>query len=244
MLPAPTSPHCAVVELRQYTLYPGQRDTLIDVFDREFVETQEAVGARVIGQFRDAGRPDRFVWLRGFAGMAERAAALGAFYGGPAWAAHSAVANATMVDFDDVLLLRPAWEGSGVTVQRERPPTTASGGSAGLVDVTIFPLQATPSSALVQAARNAGAVLREGGAHEAAWYVTEPAANTFPRLPVREGVQVLVGVALFDGSEAFDAFSRSGRWERNAAPGLAKHLSGSPRSLRLLPTARSALRAG
>src|SRR6188768_2953943 len=114
MLPAPPSQQCAVVELRQYTLHSGQRETLIDVFDREFVETQESVGARVIGQFRDAGRPDRFVWLRGFADMARRAEALGAFYGGPAWAAHSSVANATMREFDDVLLLRPAWEGSGI----------------------------------------------------------------------------------------------------------------------------------
>ncbi|QJW85701.1 NIPSNAP family protein [Ramlibacter terrae] len=243
MLPAPPSPRCTVVELRQYTLHPGQRDTLIDVFDREFVETQEAVGARVIGQFRDADRPDRFVWLRGFAGMAERAEALGAFYGGPAWAAHSAVANATMIDFDDVLLLRPAWEGSGVTVQRPRPPATAGGDAAGLVDITIFPLHAPPSPALLQAARNAGAVLRDGGAQDTAWYVTEPSANTFPRLPVREGVQVLVGVALFAGSEDFEAFKQSERWERDAAPGLSPHLAAPAQSLRLRPTARSALRA-
>jgi hypothetical protein len=31
-----------VVELRQYTLRPGQRDVLIDLFDRELVESQEA----------------------------------------------------------------------------------------------------------------------------------------------------------------------------------------------------------
>lgn len=36
-------PH-PIVELRQYTLRPGQRDALIDLFDLEFVETQEAVG--------------------------------------------------------------------------------------------------------------------------------------------------------------------------------------------------------
>ncbi len=34
---------CQVVELRRYALHPGRRDTLIDLFDREFVETQEAV---------------------------------------------------------------------------------------------------------------------------------------------------------------------------------------------------------
>ena len=49
---------CPVVELRQYTLYPGKRDVLIDLFDREFVETQEEVGIKIIGQFRD------FDWAR------------------------------------------------------------------------------------------------------------------------------------------------------------------------------------
>jgi len=33
-----------VVELRQYTLRPGQRDVLIDLFDRNLVESQETAG--------------------------------------------------------------------------------------------------------------------------------------------------------------------------------------------------------
>src|SRR5688572_25580775 len=62
----PNQTCCPITELRQYTLHPGKRDTLIDLFDREFVETQEAVGMTLIGQFRDLDKPDRFVWLRGF----------------------------------------------------------------------------------------------------------------------------------------------------------------------------------
>ena len=63
------------------------RDTLIHLFDREFVESQEALGMHIIGQFRDLDNPDRFVWLRGFPDMARRAEALQAFYGGPVWKA-------------------------------------------------------------------------------------------------------------------------------------------------------------
>jgi hypothetical protein len=37
---------CPLVELRQYTLHPGKRDVLIDLFDREFVESQEALGMK------------------------------------------------------------------------------------------------------------------------------------------------------------------------------------------------------
>ena len=52
---------CPIVELRQYTLHPGQRDVLIEFFDREFVESQEALRMKVIGQFRDLDNPNRFV---------------------------------------------------------------------------------------------------------------------------------------------------------------------------------------
>jgi len=70
---------CPVVELRQYTLYSGKRDTLIEVFDREFVESQEQLGMRGIGQFRDMDKPNRFVWLRGFGDFSVRANELQAF---------------------------------------------------------------------------------------------------------------------------------------------------------------------
>ena len=49
----PAETCCQIVELRQYTLHPGKRDVLIDLFDRELVESQEALGMKVIGQFRD-----------------------------------------------------------------------------------------------------------------------------------------------------------------------------------------------
>jgi hypothetical protein len=99
---------CAVLELRQNTLKPGQRDVLIDLFDRHFIESQEAVGMTIVGQFRDRRRADRFVWIRGFPDMRTRHAALEQFYGGPVWAEHKAAANATMLDVNDVCLLKPA----------------------------------------------------------------------------------------------------------------------------------------
>ena len=95
-----------LIELRQYLLHTGQRDTLIEVFEREFIETQEAVGMDVLGQFRDLQRPDYFVWLRGFPDMTARHESLTAFYEGPAWAKHSDIAIATMIDTDNVMLLR------------------------------------------------------------------------------------------------------------------------------------------
>ncbi len=97
----------AVVELRQYTLHPGRRDELVALFEDVFLDGQAAAGIDVIGHFRDADDPDRFVWLRRFDSMKARADALARFYDGPLWRAHRDAANATMRDSDNVLLLRP-----------------------------------------------------------------------------------------------------------------------------------------
>src|SRR5690348_6882220 len=128
-----------VVELRQYTLRPGQREVLIDLFDREFVESQEAEGMAVVGQFRDLDDPDRFVWIRGFGSMPARARALAGFYGGPVWKANSAAANATMIDSDNVLLLRPVTTRCGFPAPAAGRPAAGSA-PAGLsrVLVTIY----------------------------------------------------------------------------------------------------------
>jgi hypothetical protein len=87
----------AIVELRRYVLHPGARDTLIALFERELVETQEATGMTLLAHFRDLDHPDVFTWLRGFPSMPARAASLAAFYDGPVWARHRDAANATMI---------------------------------------------------------------------------------------------------------------------------------------------------
>jgi hypothetical protein len=240
-----TKTPCNIVELRQYTLHPGKREALIELFDREFVETQEAVGMSVMGQFRDLDDADRFVWLRGFRDMTARAVALGALYGGPVWQAHRDAANATMIDSDNVLLLRPAWPGSGVSThefRRASPRVVAT--PAGLLDASIFYLDRAADNELLTVCRQSmSPLLAHDGARVLGWYVTETAPNTFPRLPVREGEHVLVGLAMFDNLAAFDAFGRSGVWGRKAQPLLERWLARPTETLRLTPTARSAIHA-
>mgnify|MGYP001017155510 CR=1 FL=1 len=116
-----------IVELRQYDLNPGTRETLIDVFDTHFVEGQEREGMAIIGHFRDLDNPDSFVWLRGFEDMDTRRNALTAFYSGPVWMAQRDAANATMVRFDNVLLLRPAWPGGEFALDLSARPAVGAG---------------------------------------------------------------------------------------------------------------------
>src|SRR5438874_11087084 len=146
----PTETCCPIVELRQYTLHPGQRDVLIDLFDREFVESQEALGMKIIGQFRDLDNPNRFVWLRGFRDMPSRAQALKDFYGGPVWKAHREAANATMIDSGNVLLLHPATPTSGFSPEsKTRPSAGSNEARSELIVATIYYFDASVEAGVV-----------------------------------------------------------------------------------------------
>jgi hypothetical protein len=164
-----------IVELRQYVMQPGQRDVLFELFDRALVEGQEAVGIRLIGWFRDLDHPDRFVWLRSFPDMPARARALEAFYDGPVWAEHREAANATMVDSENVLLLRPARGDSGFSLEIAEAPI--------VVSIHSF-RESVDDDAVERLERELG--------QAGATLVTEEIKNNFPPLPVREGEHVVV----------------------------------------------------
>lgn len=236
---------CQVVELRRYTLHPGRREALITLFERAFVESQEAAGMAVMGQFRDLDAPDHFVWLRGFADMDARARGLAAFYGGPVWQRHRDEANATMVAFDDVLLLRPAWPGAGIAMRgRSRAAGAVRLAPPAAVQLSILALRDEADAALLTGCREVLApCLQRAGAELLGCYVREHAANNFPQLPVRTGAPVLVVVALFASQQALDAFQQGGAWAREVAPALAPWLAAPAECHRLQPTARSAIGA-
>jgi len=240
---------CPVVELRQYTLHPGQRDTLIALFDREFVETQEAAGIRVIAQFRDLDRPDVFTWLRGFGDMTSRAGALAAFYDGPLWAAHRDAANATMISSDNVRLLRPVRPQSGFVLDGgQRPHRNATAIPPFLFVATIYSLASPVTGEFREFfERLMTADLVASGARPIAVLETEPSANTFPRLPVREGEHAFVWFARFSEVTAYDlhlaALDASRQWREKVRPALELQLESPVEIMRLSPTSRSWLPA-
>jgi hypothetical protein len=238
---------CLIVELRQYTLHPGKRGVLIDLFDREFVESQEALGMNVIGQFRDLDNPDRFVWLRGFRDMPSRAQALKDFYGGPVWKAHRETANATMIDSDNVLLLHPATPTSAfVFGDKQRPRAGADEIRSELIVATIYYLDAPVDAGFVEFfEETVKPAVIGSGATVLAYFVTEHTENTFPALPVREGENVFVWFARFNDPAAYErhiaALAQSPRWRDEISKKLARRLKREPEILKLSPTTRSLL---
>lgn len=216
--------HCSVFELRTYTLQPGSRAAFVELFEERFIEPQEGEGMHLIGQFEDRTVPDRFVWIRGFASMASRQAALRAFYGGAVWQQYRQAANSMIVDSDDVHLLKRAV--ATPTIDSTAPR------SAGLpqtaldnIDIVVSPAQSPLSSWQ-------GSVF--GGSSQLLGILrTEHAQNTFPQLPVIEGRDVLV--AIIRRAPTSDGLPAS-------ADNLDRLAAYGQRSLQLRPTPRSALR--
>jgi hypothetical protein len=239
---------CPIVELRQYTLHPGQREALITLFDRDFVESQEELGMVILGQFRDLDNPDRFVWLRGFETMPGRAQALASFYSGPVWKANSAAANATMIDSDNVLLLRPASARSGFRAGgMTRPPSGHTKSPSSVILATIYyrdhPFDQEFFGFFDSLVRPA---LAKAGVAPLACLQTEYAENTFPSLPVRTGEHAFVWFARFSTmarARAYeDRLSHPHSWQEKTMPRVSQLVTGATERLWLTPTARSLLR--
>jgi len=246
---APLLEDCAVLELRDYTMQPGRRDELITLFERAFIEAQEAVGARVVAHWRDLDRDDHYVWLRGFVDMSARREALTAFYTSPVWLAHRTAANATMIDSDNVRLLRPArptWTLTTPPLPRpahdaEPAPTTA------LHVLTLCALPAPADAAFARwFERDVLPLLREAGAMPCAVFQTEPALNDYPRLPVRTDEHVWAWLSRLSDAAAWaraqQHLQANAVWTERVLPRLRGPAGRASLMLRLQPAARSLLR--
>jgi len=215
-------PSLPIVELRQYTMVPGRLDEFLAIFESKLTAPQDEWGAHVLGTFRDRNRPDFFVWLRGFTDMAARLRALEGFYGSPLWKEHRDAVNATLVDNDNVLLLRALGDGLSLA-------PAAPAGPPGLVVASLHALPGPADKALAgrladESAAALGPALR-------GTFITELAKNDFPRLPVRDKESFFVWIAAFPTAAAYaDWKSTRGA----AAPGSER--------LELTPTPASPLR--
>jgi hypothetical protein len=232
-----------VFELRQYTLHRGQRDTLISLFEKSFIEPHEKLGTHIYGLFRDLDDPDRFVWIRGFPDMPSRQKSLVSFYEeGPAWQANRTTANATMLDSDNVLMLKPAEAGGGFPI--ESNPDHAS---KGIIGATIYYLGKVDSALFTRFFDDAILPqLTASGVRPVARLVTEESSNNYPRLPIREHDRAFVWFARWPGVAAEEAFVSRLRalsgWRDSAPEAVLPALMQKPERLRLAPTERSPLR--
>jgi NIPSNAP len=235
-----------IAELRQYTLHAGARDVLIKLFESEFVESQEAVGMKIVGTFRDLDRPERFVWIRAFKDMSSRAEALNRFYSGPVWKAHGKAAAATMIDSTNVLLVREASPHAGFAISGMRPPQGATSEPNVLIVANIYSFEHAVDSAFVEFfEHDMRPELQNAGISVLATYVSETTPNNYPPLPVRPD-HVFVWFARFADPAEYDRrmtlLRGSPRWS-SVTEKLRRVVTSPPEVLKLQPTPRSLLAA-
>jgi len=121
------------------------------------------------------------------------AAALTAFYGGPVWRAHRDAANDTMVDSDDVLLLRPVGATGGFVLPPRRFEPTPS-----IVAATIYHRDEPVDDEFIGFFDDVIAPFMVGlGAPPVGSFATLAVRNNFPALPVRTKARVFVWFAVF-----------------------------------------------
>jgi hypothetical protein len=240
---------CPILELRQYLHHSGRRDEFIALFDEYFIEEQERYGAFLPGQFRDRTNPDRFVWLRGFVDMQTRQTALHDFYHvSPLWQAHRTAANDTIRDVSNVFLLKPARVTTGFCFDpANRPMKDAPELAGGVIIATIYAFDAPVDPRFVDFFENTMIpLLRSAGATLLGHFLTEPAENTYPALPVRERENVFVWFASFADEVASrsyrSALTQRHEWITLIVPALQMWGASLEEALELHPTRRSLLR--
>lgn len=235
-----------VLELRQYKMLPGKRDTLIALFEDAFIESQEDLGIRLVGQFRALHDANRFVWIREFPGMAARGKALGDFYFGPVWKVRRNDANATIADSDNVLLLHPAAPSLDFNALPQRAARGAVAPLDGLIVANIHYLWADPGEGFTAFFQTEMMPrLSTAGLTVLAAYVPERTPNNFPRLPVRQHENVFVWFARVHDVKAWERAKRAVEKGQEGRAFTARRASFEERAtqeLLLQPTPRSALR--
>jgi hypothetical protein len=236
-------PH-TIFELRRYRLRPGGRERLITLFDREFVEPQEALGMRIEGEFRDLDDPDAFVWVRSFRDMDARTEALQSFYSGPVWKKYGPDANTTMLNSDNVLLLKSAGGTQPFARNLQRKQEMGRPEAGGVVIANICSLApGTEGDFARYFADQALPVIQEGGVRVDAALVTERGANGFPRLPVREGETVFVWFERHQDTSAVsrhqERLRRNADWAADIHPRMDSLCWRKIETAYLTPTSRS-----
>lgn len=234
----------SIVELCQSVMHPGRRDEHIALFEEHFIDGQEACGMRVVGQFRCAGDPDRFVWIRAFADMDARLLALEEFYCGPIWREHRFAAGPATVAWSEALFLRPAGACLCVDAARRAPRVDVAGRAdrPGLVIAVIERLAEARAREFARMFEELVApALRVAGAALIGCFTGAPCASSGANEE-----SIFSWLASFADRAAYAdhraALRRDPAWIESVAPAVRACLVGRERVLELIPTRRSLLR--
>lgn len=93
-------------ELRQYRVYPGQRDRWVKFMEEVIIPFQVSKGMVVVGSFVADDDPDAYVWIRRFENEQEREQLYKAVYDSDHWKNEIAPRVSEMLDRPQMVITR------------------------------------------------------------------------------------------------------------------------------------------
>ena len=186
-----------VLELRNYLLKPGQRDYFIDSFEIKIMDTLNARGNYVLGQYRVKNAPDNFFWIRGFNDMTSRLEAMKGFYSSEYWKQHVSIPIKYVAGYTNVYLLKP------LNISNKKVDSTAGfdadwfGKQKGLAVVDFYVANEMRNQLIDFVATSYDSVMHASGVKDVAYWLSETTPNDYPDLPVFQDKNLLVAISFF-----------------------------------------------
>jgi hypothetical protein len=197
------------VELRIYPVQEGRQERFLEFFEEHYLESQEVLGMRIWGQFRDLDNSGHFVWLRGYDNMEQRLSGLQKFYTSPLWFETGGEAVSMLAGrARHVHFLEPVSPEDGFAANAMRPLLASEDPAAdarGVLVATVFQAEGDVEP-LVESVRSTIApALEAAGGWHVGLFRSSAEPNNFPMLPFIEDEIVVVLFTSFASRERYES---------------------------------------
>ncbi len=195
-----------VLELRNYLVRHGRRDDFINLFEDNFVGSQNILGGYILGQFRVKGADDNFFWIRGFRDMPARYKFLNDFYyGSPSWKQHKAEANSMLLNNDNVHLLKPLNLKGDSNDAESSFNANWFGQEKGIAVVDFYTSNTKRDKLIEFVKKKYAAILNASKIENASFWTSETTPNDFTGLPVFQDKNLLVQITFYKNESEYQS---------------------------------------
>ncbi|MGZ3812074.1 MAG: hypothetical protein ACXVB0_01655 [Mucilaginibacter sp.] len=192
-----------VIELRNYVMKSGLRDTFINFFEKNFVEPQDSLNGFILGRYRVKDKPDNFCWVRGFENMDVRSQFLPAFYHGPVWKRNRITANNMLANNDNVYLLRPMGFNGDSLIPVKAVSSQKLLPKNGITVVEFYIANSKLGHLIKLFTSNYLVKMKEGGYSDFTIWTSEMQQNDFPKLPVFQDKNLMAVFSFFKNEKEY-----------------------------------------
>ena len=197
-----------VIEIRNYLVKPGQRDTYVEGFETYFIDTLNAHGNYVLGQYRVKGEPDNFVWIRGFEDMPARKKALEDFFSSLQWEKYGNIPGEHLLGYTNVYLLKPLNLADSLDGKNKSFPTAWFGRSKRVAVVDFYVANEMLNQLIEFVDTKYDSLVRAAGVKDITYWVSETSPNNFPGLPAFQDKNLLVSIAFYKDEQEYEEMTK------------------------------------